>query len=76
MSAIVFAASGDTDSSEQAWSTIEERASESSLFVQPIVDALLMEGYMQFTPPCYCEAKVTKGGGGDGGGVSGGKGRW
>lgn len=37
------------------WSTIDARVGESAAFVQPIVDALLMEGYAEFLPPCLCE---------------------
>jgi hypothetical protein len=37
--------------------TVTRRVEESTQFVQPLVDALLMESYEQFLPPCYCDAK-------------------
>jgi hypothetical protein len=36
-------------------SFLAQRVAESVRFVQPIVDSLLMEGYEQFLPACYCE---------------------
>lgn len=41
--------------SSDALKTIQSRVAESTKFVQPITDALLMEGYEQFLPGCYCE---------------------
>lgn len=38
------------------------RVDESIKFTQPITDALLMEGYEQFLPPCYCETEDEYGG--------------
>jgi len=38
-------------------SFISQRVAESTQFVQPIVDGLLMEGYEQFLPACYCETE-------------------
>lgn len=43
--------------SSSAWSTISSRVAASTKFTQPIIDALLMEGYFQFLPPCFCETK-------------------
>lgn len=52
--AFISAILQDTD---EAWSVIESRASDSADFVQPIIDALQMEAYAQFLPPCYCETQ-------------------
>jgi len=41
---------------------IRNRVQESTKFVQPITDALLMEGYEQFLPPCFCETEDEYGG--------------
>lgn len=41
---------------------LRNRVAESTKYVQPIVDSLLMEGYEQFLPPCYCEAEDEYGG--------------
>jgi hypothetical protein len=38
------------------------RVTASTDFVAPITNALLMEGYEQFLPPCYCEAEDEYGG--------------
>jgi hypothetical protein len=38
------------------WADLESRVEETGKLVEPIVDALLLEGYHQFKPPCYCEA--------------------
>ena len=43
-------------------SIVVTRVDESQEFSQPITDALLMEGYEQFLPPCYCEAEDEYGG--------------
>jgi len=45
-----------------AASTLAARVKESTAFVQPITDSLIMEGYEQFLPPCYCEAEDEYGG--------------
>ena len=37
------------------WTDLETRVEETAKLVEPIVDALLLEGYHQFKPPCYCE---------------------
>jgi hypothetical protein len=37
--------------------TISSRVEASTVFVQPLVDALLTESYEQFLPPCYCDAE-------------------
>ena len=50
-----FIALESGDKAEAAWRNLGNRVGESTKFVQPIVDALLMEGYFQFLPPCYCE---------------------
>jgi hypothetical protein len=36
---------------------LRDRVTGSTAVMQPIVDALLMESYQQFLPPCYCENK-------------------
>lgn len=41
---------------------VRGRVKESTDFTQPITDALLMEGYEQFLPPCYCETPDEYGG--------------
>jgi hypothetical protein len=41
---------------------IRNRVEESTKFVQPITDALLIEGYEQFLPPCFCETEDEYGG--------------
>lgn len=38
--------------------TLKSRVSDSQKFTQPITDALLMESYEEFLPPCYCETPV------------------
>ena len=38
-------------------SFLSHRVDESTAFVQPIVDALIMESYENFLPPCYCDAE-------------------
>lgn len=38
-------------------STLKTRVQQSTTFAQPLVDALLVESYEEFLPPCYCEAK-------------------
>ena len=38
-------------------STISRRVEESTIMVQPLIDALLTESYEHFLPPCYCDAK-------------------
>ena len=43
-------------------SSLKNRVKESQEFTQPIVDALLMESYEQFLPPCYCETPDEYGG--------------
>ncbi|GMH82641.1 hypothetical protein TL16_g09328 [Triparma laevis f. inornata] len=43
-------------------STIRSRVAETIEFVKPITNALLIEGYEQFLPPCYCEAEDEYGG--------------
>lgn len=47
---------------ESAWGTLESRVKESVEFTQPIIDALNMEAYHQFLPPCLCENKDEYGG--------------
>jgi hypothetical protein len=43
--------------SESKYTTLlSSRVAESTTFVQPIVDSLLMESYENFLPPCYCDA--------------------
>lgn len=37
------------------WADLQTRVEETGKLVEPIVDALLLEGYHQFKPPCYCE---------------------
>jgi hypothetical protein len=39
---------------------IKDRVAESTAFTQPITDALIMESYQQFLPPCYCETPVRR----------------
>jgi len=41
---------------------MSKRVEESINFVQPIVDAFLMEGYFQYLPPCLCETADEYGG--------------
>lgn len=48
--------------SNDDWSMVEQRVQESTEFVQPIIDAFVMEGYSGFLPPCYCETKDEYGG--------------
>lgn len=43
-------------------SALKSRVSESQKFTQPITDALIMESYEQFLPPCYCETPDEYGG--------------
>jgi hypothetical protein len=43
-------------------STLKNRVKESQEFTQPIVDALNMESYEMFLPPCYCETPDEYGG--------------
>ena len=38
-----------------SWKRVTDRVSESTKFLKPLVDAFLMEGYVSFLPPCYCE---------------------
>mmetsp|Transcript_24346 Transcript_24346/g.35707 ORF Transcript_24346/g.35707 Transcript_24346/m.35707 type:complete len:589 (+) Transcript_24346:59-1825(+) len=42
--------------------TVRSRVQDSTEFTQPVIDALLMEGYQQFLPPCYCETEDEYGG--------------
>lgn len=44
------------------WDTLLQRVEETNTFVSPIVDTLLLEGYHQFKPPCYCEETDEYGG--------------
>lgn len=44
------------------WDALSKRVEETKSFVAPIVDALLLEGYHQFKPPCYCEEPDEYGG--------------
>jgi hypothetical protein len=37
------------------WSALAARSAASAAFVQPVVDAFLMEGYAEYLPPCLCE---------------------
>lgn len=46
----------------EAWGRLSKRVEESTAFVKPLVDALKMEGYFQFLPPCYCESLDEYGG--------------
>ncbi|GMH99340.1 hypothetical protein TrST_g3567 [Triparma strigata] len=41
---------------------IRSRVKETVEFVKPITEALLIEGYEQFLPPCYCETEDEYGG--------------
>ena len=41
---------------------LQQRAKESRDLTQPVVDALKLEGYAQFLPPCYCENEDEYGG--------------
>ena len=41
---------------------LKSRVKESTDFTQPIIDALIMESYEQFLPPCYCETPDEYGG--------------
>jgi hypothetical protein len=45
---------------KEAVQTIQRRLLETNTFVAPIIDALHMEGYHNFRPPCICEAEVCK----------------
>jgi hypothetical protein len=40
---------------DKAWNAMDARLEKSRNLMQPIIDALLQEGYHQFKPPCYCE---------------------
>jgi len=42
--------------------SLKARVKESQDFTQPITDALIMESYEQFLPPCYCETPDEYGG--------------
>lgn len=44
------------------WAYVSNRVAETTKFVQPIVDAFLIEGYTSFLPPCYCETPDEYGG--------------
>ena len=39
-----------------SWTKLDERQLQSTDLTQPIVDALLLEGYWNFLPPCLCES--------------------
>ena len=41
---------------------LRQRVKDSVEYVKPITDALLIEGYEQFLPPCYCETEDEYGG--------------
>jgi len=44
------------------WSALDKRMGSTAALVKPIVEALQLEGYHQFLPPCYCEAVDEYGG--------------
>ena len=44
------------------WDILNSRVDATKNFIAPIVDALLLEGYHQFKPPCYCEEPDEYGG--------------
>ena len=41
---------------------IRKRVAQTVEYVKPVTDALLIEGYEQFLPPCYCETEDEYGG--------------
>jgi len=45
-----------------SFSKLDSRLGESMTLFQPIIDALNLEGYHEFKPPCYCEAEDEYGG--------------
>jgi hypothetical protein len=44
------------------WATLLSRQEQSAEMLSPMIQALQMEGYHQFKPPCYCEAEDEYGG--------------
>lgn len=44
------------------WDNLHNRINESEQMLIPMIDMMQIEGYHQFTPPCYCEAKDEYGG--------------
>lgn len=51
-----------TDSIYPSFNALDERQQQSLSLMQPLIDALNLEGYHQFKPPCYCETKDEFGG--------------
>jgi hypothetical protein len=57
-----FSAFAKATTMAESYTKLESRLEESLMVMQPQIDTLLMEGFHQFNPPCYCETKDEYGG--------------